>query len=139
MVITRVNSLPFQMAALAGGNLVASTRYEWRCTKDTNCYAKFREGQWKVYILRKHYKKREKAQPLFKGPIATNGFGCYRDEEAAEGEVALWRLRIEGYQEVGGRPGEFYHPRRQEKKEQQNMDVDQDETARAIYAKGTGN
>ena len=28
---------------------------------------------------------------------------------------------------MGGRPGEFYHPRRQEKKEQQNMDVDQDE------------
>ena len=82
------------MAALAGGNLVAATRYEWRCTKDTNCYAKLREGQWKVYILRKHYKKREKAQPLFKGPIATNGFGCYRDEEAAEAVSARYTVGL---------------------------------------------
>ena len=98
------------MAATAGGELLRTTRYEWCCTKDATCYAKRHDGQWKVYILKKYYKKKETAQPLFKGPIATNGAGSYPTELAAKGEVTLWRLRIEGYQEVEGRPGEFYHP-----------------------------
>ena len=92
--------------------MAATTVYDWRYTSDEHCYAIAYEGGFRVYIFKKRLDGRAKAKgkQLRKGPKEQAGHGVYPTRIAAEGEVFLWRMDVEGY--VQDDDGNWSHPRR---------------------------
>ena len=106
----------------------ATTVYDWRYTKDDNCYATEYGSGFKVYIYKKRLdgRAKEKGKQLRLGPLDRKGEGFYPSLKAAEGEVFLWRMDVEGYK-YDDEEDAWTHPRRQVAAAAMSDDEDEDE------------